>query len=188
MLASAGSSTSTTVPNPNSVILKGVEKGLASVWWMWALIAGFVVVVVLFGTVQTVRRNRRMARSGIADIDRMNGPTFESFLCVLFRQLGYHVEAVGRTGDFGADLVVTKARLCTAVQAKQRSRGTVGIRALQEVVGSLPHHRCQRGLVVTNQRFTSAARQLAREHGVELWDREVLIDRILHARGQSEAA
>ena len=98
------------------------------------------------------------------------------------------MEVVGRTGDFGADLVITKGGVRTAVQAKQRSRGSVPIKAVQEVVGSLPHYRCQRGLVVTNQRFTAAARQLAKEHGVELWDREVLINRILQVRGHSEAA
>jgi restriction system protein len=149
---------------------------------VFAAIGAFVVVVVVLGAVMTVRRTRRLARSGIGEIDRMDGRTFEERLAVLFRQLGYKVDLVGRTGDFGADLVVSRDGARCAVQAKQRSRGSVGIKAVQEVVGSLPHHRCQRGLVVTNQRFTTAARQLAREHGVQLWEREALIGQLLRVQ------
>jgi len=187
-LALLGSSTSPTIPNPNSLVLKSAAKGLEATWPLLAAMGAFVLVVTAIGLVMTVRRNKRLARSGIAEIDRMNGPTFEQFLAVLVRQLGYQVEVVGRTGDFGADLVVARDGVRCAVQAKQRFKQTVGIKAVQEVVGSLPHHRCQRGLVVTNQRFTGAARQLAKEHGTQLWDRDVLIDRILQVRGQREAA
>ena len=142
---------------------------MEAAWPVFAAIGAFVLLVLLLGAVMTVRRNKRLARSGIAEIDRMNGPTFEHFLAVLFRQLGYQVEVIGRTGDFGADLVVTRDGVRCAVQAKQRSKQTVGIKAVQEVVGSLPHHRCERGLVVTNQRFTAAARQRARRHGKGLY-------------------
>jgi restriction system protein len=186
--ASLGSSTSTTALSPNSIILKGVGQGLEAAWPLFAAGGAFLVVVVLVGAVMTVRRTRRLARSGIGEIDRMDGRTFEERLAVLFRQLGYKVDLVGRTGDFGADLVVAREGVRCAVQAKQRSRGTVGIKAVQEVVGSLPHHRCQRGLVVTNQRFTIAARQLAREHNVQLWERDVLIDQLLRAKGQTVEA
>lgn len=35
--------------------------------------------------------------------------SLEEFLRVLFGQMGYHAEVVGRSGDFGADLVISKA-------------------------------------------------------------------------------
>jgi len=166
VLAVAVSSPTTTLFNPNSLLLKGAAKGLEAIWPLLAAMGAFVLVVTAFGLVMTVRRNKRLARSGISEIDRMDGRTFEQRLALLFRQLGYRVDLVGRTGDFGADLVVARDGVRCAVQAKQRSKGSVGIKAVQEVVGSLPHHRCQRGLVVTNQRFTAAARQLAKEHSV----------------------
>jgi len=73
----------------------------------------------------------------------------------------------GPTGHIGENPVRLgeKWMVCMYVLAPSCSR-SVGIKAVREVVGSLPHHRCQRGLAVTNQRFASAARQLAREHGV----------------------
>lgn len=79
---------------------------------------------------------------------------------------------------FGAGLIATRAGVLCAVQARAAltriSRCTSGSGG-----GSVgPHDGCSRGVVMTNQRFTTAAQQLAREHGVQLWDRAVLVDRI----------
>jgi len=90
-----------------------VGKGLEAAWPIFAAIGAFVLIVGLLGAIMTVRHSTRLARSGIAEIDRMDGRTFEERLAVLFRQLGYKVDLVGRTGDFGADLcLVRRRRLC----------------------------------------------------------------------------
>ena len=50
----------------------------------------------------------RLRRSGIHDIDQMDGIQFEHYLGQLFRSQGYHVEVTRASGDFGADLVLKK--------------------------------------------------------------------------------
>lgn len=77
--------------------------------------------------------------------------------------------------DSGADVIVERwKRGRTAVQVKQ-SKNRVTVKAVQEVVSSLRHYRSERGLVVTNSFYTRPAMKLARENGVELWDRNRLL-------------
>jgi restriction system protein len=107
------------------------------------------------------------------DIDRMSGFTFEKYLSVLFREQGYEVTVTPDRADFGADLIIRKGNISTAVQAK-RYKQTVGIHAIQEIVAARQHYRCQRAMVVTNNTFTPAAWKLAMSTNVWLVDRKRL--------------
>ena len=127
----------------------------------------------------------RLARSGIRRIDRMDGPTFEAYLEILFRRLGYHVQRTRASGDFGADLIVERDGVRTAVQAKRYAKA-VGLTAVQEAAAARGKYGCDAALVVTNSTFTRPARELAEANGVELWDREELIRRAL-SRGARPA-
>jgi len=142
-----------------------------------------MVGLVLLAVALTVHDARRLARSGITDVDRVDGCSFEEYLGLLFRRLGYSAEVTQYSGDYGADLVVSRDGVRHVVQAK-RSRRPVGPRAVQEVVAARPRYRCQGAVVVTNSTFTSAARRLAAENGVKLWDRRDLVDKILVLRRQ----
>ena len=57
---------------------------------------------------------------------------FEEFLAGLFRAQGYTAELTSTTGDYGADLILSKDGRCIAVQAK-RYVGSVGVAAVQEL-------------------------------------------------------
>jgi restriction system protein len=154
--------------------LRGVLQGLLRVWPVWLLVAAVVLGKLVFA----IYRHRRLARSGIADVDRMDGRTFETFLATVFRRLEYSVEITRRQGDYGADLVVVRNATRTAVQAKRWSK-PVGVKAIQEVVAARGYYGCDDALVVTNRGFTRPARQLARANKVQLWDRQALAERLL---------
>lgn len=150
---------------------------LETFWWLWATIA----LLGLSRAVWRLYQWRRLARSGIAEIDAMDGRTFELFLVTLFQRLGYDAEHTGRAyGDYGADLVVTAAGKRAVVQAK-RASGNVGVKAVQEAVAAKGMYGCAGALVVTNGGYTKQARNLARVNDVELWDRDALIQRLLRA-------
>ena len=104
----------------------------------------------------------------------MDGFEFEHFLAAHFRTLGYKVTETQQSGDFGVDLILKKSGETIAVQAKKKQGGTIGIAAVQEVVGGIAYYNADRAMVVTNQRFTTAAKELAAVNGVELWDRNVI--------------
>lgn len=149
-------------------------RALSTLWQLWALVA----LVGLGRAALWAFGQRKLARSGIAEIDAMDGPTFERRLVTLFRTLGYRVEHIGRRGDYGADLVVSKDGVRTVVQAKRWTRN-VGVKAIQEAHAAPAMHGCARALVVTNRHFTDSAHRLARANGVELWDRDKLVNALL---------
>jgi restriction system protein len=155
-----------------------------AVWPLWVLVG--LVALARLGV--KLYRLRRLAKSGIREIDVMDGRTFEQFLATLFRRLGYRVENTRYRGDYGADLVVRKDGIKTAVQAKRWSK-RVGVNAIQEAVASKGYYACDRALVVANREFTKQAHVLARANQVELWDREALVSRLLavHRRDKQRA-
>src|SRR5438105_4158735 len=109
--------------------LKGFLHAVAAIWPILLLL----VVAVGAKLAYEAYQRHRLSRSGIAEIDRMDGRTFEQFLGTLFQGLGYRVEVTQYRGDYGADLVVSRAGVRTAVQAKRWSK-SVGLKAVQEAV------------------------------------------------------
>lgn len=156
--------------------LKGLLMGLKAAWPLWVLIA----LIVLGKLAWRAYEMQRLARSGLDDIDRMDGKVFEKYLEAVFRKRGYKVLRTRYVGDYGADLVIEKDGLKTVVQAK-RHKGKVGVKAVQEVVASKGYYDCDRAMVVTNSLYTDQARELAKANGVELWDRDDLIRELLAA-------
>ena len=112
----------------------------------------------------------------ITKLDSLTGEQFEDFLAVAFAKKGYQVERTIASGDKGADLVLVNSRgIRTAVQAK-RYADTVGVSAVQEVLGGMAFYHCQHGIVVTTSRFSNAARELAgANRRILLWDRDELV-------------
>jgi len=110
----------------------------------------------------------------IDDVDIMDGISFENFLKKLFEQMGYVVEVTKTTGDQGADLLIRKMGEIIVVQAK-RYGSSVGNSAIQEVVASIAHYKADKGMVVTNNSFTSSAISLAKSNKIELINRDKLI-------------
>jgi restriction system protein len=166
-------------PKPSSPdligpVLHGLAKAFVTFWPLWLLIAAVGAAKLAWRLYEL----RRLSRSGIGEVDLMDGTTFELFLTTLFRRLGYGVEHTGRRGDYGADLVVTKDERRIAVQAKRWNKA-VGVKAIQEAVASKGMYKCSEALVVANRAFTRQARTLARANDVALWDRDVLVTKLL---------
>jgi restriction system protein len=143
-------------------------------------IAAGIVVGVFLAIIFMIHQIKadRLKRSGIHEIDRMDGIQFEKYLGLLFRSQGYNAVVTQASGDFGADLVLEKGGQKIVVQAKRYSKN-VGIDAVQQVVASMAHYKAAVAWVVTNRDYTDAAYQLASSNGVRLVNREQLIEMIL---------
>jgi len=138
----------------------------------------FVAAVLLIIGIYSYNRwskKQAIRKSGIKEIDIMNGIDFEKRLEVMFGDLGYKVKRTPPSGDFGADLILEDRKGTTVVQAKRYSK-PVGVKAVQEVIGSIAFYKAINALVVTNMYFTPQAEKLAQCNGVELWDRDKLIE------------
>lgn len=120
-------------------------------------------------------KKTRYLRSPLKKIDKMSGEQFELWLKYWFEKKGYRAKLTDTTGDFGADLVLSGHGERIVVQAK-RYKKSVGIEAVQQVIGAKGHYRADRCIVATNSRFTAAAKTLAKDNDVELMDREYFFE------------
>jgi restriction system protein len=117
------------------------------------------------------RRDLRYVTSDLAAIDQMSGVEFEGFVAAQLRIVGWSVTHTASTGDYGVDLIAKKDGTRMAIQCKRQAKA-VGVAAVQQVVSGALHHGCNQTVVVTNQAFTKAARQLATTHHCRLVGRE----------------
>jgi hypothetical protein len=148
---------------------------LVSLLW-WCSLAAVAVIVMA----SRVRRESHLRAAGLPEIDRMTGEQFEKRVVRLLADLGHRVRHTGRSGDFGCDIVATISGTRTVVQVKRYAK-PVGVTAIQEAHTARAHYHAYRAVVVTNGRFTPHARQLARETGVQCWDRPVLGSLLMQA-------
>ncbi len=110
-------------------------------------------------------------------LEEANPYEFERLVSHIFLKAGYNTEVTKKSGDQGADIIIEKDGISTAVQAKKYA-GSVGNKAVQEVVASKKFYDCDRAMVVTTGEFTKGARELAQRNGVELVDRRKLLELI----------
>lgn len=118
-------------------------------------------------------------RERFAEIDHMRGTSFEHFMTELFKALAWPAEHRGRPGDGGADVLVRRRSGDMAVQCKWHGRGKrAGVEGVREVYAAQHRLGTPHALVVTNQFFTTAAKEEAALFHIELWNRDELSRRI----------
>lgn len=171
--------------DPARLFVRAFVDGLLLVWPLWVALGLIAVGAIIWGIVSRALRRRRLARSGIADIDRFGGKTFEQYLEVLFNCLGYKVERTRFVGDYGGDLVLRKDGVRTVVQAKRYTR-SVGVGAVQEAVAAKAYYDCTEAMVVSNSRYTKQAVRLADKNRVMLWDRAMLVRQLVAAGARDQ--
>lgn len=142
-------------------------------------IAFYILITVFLYIVFHISRTRKNITTDIRVIDQLDGFEFEEYLAELFRKKHYMCQLTKRSGDYGADLIITDRHgIKTAVQAKRYSNN-VGTDALLQVVGGKSNYRTHRAMVVTNSYFTHQAIEYAQNNDVELWDRDRLINEMI---------
>lgn len=134
----------------------------------------YVILLISFKWWMKSRKTKTMRQSGISEVDKMSGEDFERFLGELFKKRGYKVSYTATSGDYGADLVLKDGKDIIVVQAKRYS-GSVGVKAVQEIIGAVRMYKATEAWVVTNSHFTRQAEKLADINDVYLIDREELI-------------
>lgn len=117
------------------------------------------------------------SRTSIHEVDLMNGFEFENFINDLFNRMGYDTELIKASGDQGIDIIAKKNGKSFGIQEKCYSN-VVSNKAVQEVVAGLNYYKLEQGIVITNNKFTKSAEDLAKLNNILLWDRDILKDKI----------
>ncbi|HEY6405953.1 MAG TPA: restriction endonuclease [Ktedonobacteraceae bacterium] len=92
--------------------------------------------------------------------DHMSPAEFELFCAEQLRHAGWSARVTRQSHDQGVDVVAEKNGIRVVVQCKLYTQ-PVGNKAVQEIATAKAHEQAQYGVVVTNNRYTSAAEQLA---------------------------
>lgn len=162
----------------NGEMIYGISEGLVlsikNLWYIWFLI--FIVVLIRLSF--NLYRIYKLNKAGLPEIDKMSGTEFEDFLAQLLKKSGYKVEQVGGIADYGADLIIEKENIRTAVQAKCW-KTPITVKAIQEINTAKAHYNATEAMAITNSHFTSNAKTLANENHVQLVDRAKLASLIL---------
>ena len=110
----------------------------------------------------------------LALIDKMEGFDFEGYVAKLFEKFDFNTLVTKKSRDFGCDVIIEKNGDRIAIQTK-RSESKVSLKAVQEIVASLKKYDARIGVVISNQKFTKSARQLAKINDVVLINRNALL-------------
>ena len=113
----------------------------------------------------------------LSSLDNTSGREFEIFLVSLFEKLGFSSTVTNRSKDYGCDMMLQQGEYRIAVQAK-RSESELTFTSVQRALDSLKKYDAQLAIVVTNNKFISSAKQLAKIKNVVLIDRKKLLDLI----------
>lgn len=107
-------------------------------------------------------------------LHNMTGVEFESWVVKVLKENGFSdVRGTPATGDQGADIIAKKGGRNIIIQVK-RYKGTVGNKAVQEVIGALHYYNGNEGWVITNSIFSSSAIALAQKCKIKLIDGHAL--------------
>ncbi len=115
--------------------------------------------------------------SDLSLLDNTSGREFELFIIDLFEKLGYSSTVTNRSKDNGFSILLKQGEYIIAVQAK-RSESELSFTSVQRALDSLKKYNAQFAIVVTNNKFLSSAKQLAKIKSVSLIDRKKLLDLI----------
>lgn len=99
--------------------------------------------------------------------EEMNGIEYEHFCASLLRNSGWEAIVSPASGDQGADIIAKRDHIKVAIQCKKYST-PIGNKAVQEVSASKLYYGTDHAVVVTNNSFTSSAKQLANSARVHL--------------------
>jgi restriction system protein len=152
------------------------------------IISALVVFAILgVGIVLFIRyqENRKLKAIIISQVDRITGIEFEKYVGEILKSQGYTVSFTATSGDYGIDIIASRSPERLGIQLKRYS-GHVGIEAVQQAYAGLSHYNCNNAWVITNSYFTKAAKNLAEDNKVELFDREKLAEWIVTFSGEKE--
>ena len=110
-------------------------------------------------------------------LDNTSGREFEEFMIKLFEKLGYSTTVTNRSKEYGCDMMLQQSDYRLAVQTT-RSESELTFTSVQRVLDSSRKYNSQMSVVITNNKFLSSAKNLAKIKNVVLIDRKKLLELI----------
>ena len=113
----------------------------------------------------------------LSNLDNTLDREFEEFMIKLFEKLGYSTTVTNRSKEYGCDMMLQQSDYRIAVQTT-RSQSELTFTSVQRVLDSSRKYNSQMSVVITNNKFLSSAKNLAKIKNVVLIDRKKLLELI----------
>jgi hypothetical protein len=110
----------------------------------------------------------------LSNLDNTLDREFEEFMIKLFEKLGYSTTVTNRSKEYGCDMMLQQSDYRIAVQTT-RSQSELTFTSVQRVLDSSRKYNSQMSVVITNNKFLSSAKNLAKIKNVVLIDRKKLL-------------
>lgn len=171
-----------------ALVIVFLFPGVGSVVFPVVVVGTIVAVVVTWKRRQRAEWERRIQT--LSGLLSLTPSQFEQAVRDILAGLGWKVTVTGGPGDLGADI---KGRNhngeSVVVQAKQYDdEARVGAPVVQALIGARTIHRVARAMLITTATFTAPALRLARSQGIDLVDRDQLVDLAHQSLSRSNTA
>lgn len=144
------------------------------------LLISIIFAVAALLTIRYKRRKskERLKRLTLERLKSMDPKEFEYVVADMLRTMGYRdVRVIGGSGDLAVDITAKHGKDKVVIQCKRYTGKKVTSPELQMFIGMmLTEYKATKGIYVTTSSFTQDAVELARRHGIELWDGDRLAE------------
>lgn len=137
-----------------------------------------VLLLIMKRRKEEERKRERLKRLTLERLKGMDAKEFEHTVADILRAMDYKdVRVVGGSGDLAVDITARHGKDMVVVQCKRYTSKKVTSPEMQMFIGMmLTEHNARKGIYVTTSSFTQDAVELARRHGIELWDGDRLAE------------
>lgn len=135
------------------------------------LIIFVVIVISVSKSIQAKKQRQAHAQQQLQqqeilaltrNIYSLSPEEFEQYVGILFQKQGYQVQHVGKTGDLGIDLRMSKNGTEAIVQCKRyNADNKIDVTLVREFRGVMARENINLGFIVTTTQFTTNAEQEA---------------------------
>ena len=127
------------------------------------------------------RLPKQTAEQKLLELEKMDDLQFEFYICKIFQLKGYDVRFTPVVDDYGADLIIERAGVATAIRCRQVNGGALlDTDIVEGALAALKYYPCDDVMIITNGYFTKEAARRAFRAKVSLVDRNALISGFLN--------
>jgi HJR/Mrr/RecB family endonuclease len=123
----------------------------------------------------------------VYSLDSLSEEEFEYFIKWLLVEIGYEIQQSKDATDSGIDLVALKGPEKILIQARKYHRSCKVSNSFVLISQSAIHrYSCSRAIVIATTYFTEQAKEDAQKVGIDLWDKDVLSEKIIEVRKNAD--
>ena len=136
-----------------------------------------VIITVIYYYKEQRKKIRMRAMTRLSEVMKLNWREFEEFVADMLKQKWFHTILWVGVKDGGVDVTATLWEKKFYVQCKHYQTDSIGVEKIRELNGVMKGEIIPVGWIfVTTTGFTLDAISEAHKYGIELWDRNYLIE------------